>query len=106
MVGCVRCMAVGGMGVMGRFPVVAVIVMLGGFAMMMGGVLVVLRGGAMMFSAFVCRHFWSPCVDVGEGPKVWRAFVTAVLQISYWNDDGTERLREQRARFFEFFFRK
>jgi hypothetical protein len=55
-VGCVRRMAVGRMGVMGGFLVVAVIVMLGGFAMVVRGVVVVLRGGAMMFSAFMCRH--------------------------------------------------
>jgi hypothetical protein len=55
-VGRVRRMAVGGMGVMRGFLVVAVIVMLGCFAMMMGGGLVVLRGSAMMVSAFVCRH--------------------------------------------------
>ena len=54
--GRVRCMAMGGMGVMRGFLVVAVFVMLGGFAIMMGGVLVVFRGGAMMFSAFVGRH--------------------------------------------------
>ena len=59
-VGCVRRMAVGGMGVMRGFLVVAVIVVLGGLAMMMGGVLVVLRGGAMMFGAFVCLHDGSP----------------------------------------------
>ena len=55
-VGCVRRMAVGGMRMMRGFFVVAVIVMLGSFAMMMGGVFVVFCGGAMMLCAFVCRH--------------------------------------------------
>jgi hypothetical protein len=55
-VGRVRRMAVGGMRVMRGFLVIAVVVVLGGFAMMMGGVFVVFRSGAVMFSAFVCRH--------------------------------------------------
>jgi hypothetical protein len=55
-VGCVRRMAVGGMRVMRGFLVVAVIVMLGRFAMMMSGVLVMFCGAAMMFGAFVCLH--------------------------------------------------
>ena len=87
-VGRVRRMAMGGVRVMRGVLVVAIVVMLGGLAMMMGGVLVVIRGGAVVFSAFMCRHDGLPVQTWGEGRNVWRAFVTAVLQISYWNDDG------------------
>jgi hypothetical protein len=55
-VGRVRRMAVSGVGVMRGFLVVAVIVMLGGFAMMVCRVLVVFRGAPMMLSAFVGFH--------------------------------------------------
>ena len=50
-------MPVRGMGMVG---VVAAVVMLGGLAMMMSRILMMLRGGAMMFSAFVCRHAGLP----------------------------------------------
>ena len=48
-------MAVGGVGVMGRLLVIAGFVVLGGFAVMLGGVFVVFGGLVMMLDAHVSR---------------------------------------------------
>jgi hypothetical protein len=48
--------AVGGMRVMGRLMMIAIVVVLCGLAMMVGSLFVVLGSGAMMSGAFVNRH--------------------------------------------------
>ena len=51
-------MAVGGVGVMGRLLVIAGFVVLGGFAVMLGGVFVVFGGLVMMLDAHVSLPGW------------------------------------------------
>jgi hypothetical protein len=59
MVGGVRCMAMRSVSMVGCFFVIAILVVLGGLAMMMCSTFVVLCCGRMVFGAFVChRVLW------------------------------------------------
>jgi hypothetical protein len=69
----VRRMTMSSVRMMRRLPVVTVTVVLCGFAMMMGRGLMVLRGGAVMFSAFVCRHDGLPCRP-NQRRDTWRVW--------------------------------
>lgn len=89
---CMCRMAMRAVRMMRGLLVIAVVVMLGGLPMVMGRVVVVLRGGAMMIGALVNWHDGLPVRVWVEDREGWRTSVTAVLQISHRNRDS-DRLR-------------
>jgi hypothetical protein len=56
MMSCMRRMAMSRVCMMGRLAMITVIVVPGGVAMMLSGLLVMVSGRAVVFSAFVVRH--------------------------------------------------